>query len=129
MRFYLIDRITKMDLGKSIEGTKCWSLTDEFFNDHFPGFPLVPGVLILESMAQLLGTLVEKSHLAEFADKNGVYAVLSIARKVKFKRFIIPGDQMRMILQTCSLSFGLAGRRCASSWLQSRFMMARVPGT
>jgi 3-hydroxyacyl-[acyl-carrier-protein] dehydratase len=96
MRFYLVDRITEMELGKHIEGQKCWSISDDVFNDHFPGFPVVPGVLAIESMAQLLGTLVEKSHQQQFADEHGVYAILSIVHKAKFKKFLIPGDKAMM---------------------------------
>ncbi len=62
----MVDRVTSMEVGNTIEGIKCWSITDEYFNEHFPGFPVVPGVLVTESMAQLLGTLVEKSYDEKF---------------------------------------------------------------
>lgn len=94
MRFYLLDRITSIELGKSIEGVKCWSIDNEVFEDHFPGFPVVPGVLATESMAQLLGTLVEKTYTQKYGDDNVVYAVLSIIHKAKFKSFLIPGDKV-----------------------------------
>lgn len=103
MRFYLVDRVTKMELGKCIEGQKCWTISDDVFNDHFPGFPVVPGVFAIESMAQLLGTLIEKSHEKEFADEYGIYAVLSIVHKAKFKKFLIPGDKAYMTGELTSL--------------------------
>lgn len=96
MRFYLLDRITEMELGKSIKGIKCWSMSDEVFNEHFPGFPIVPGVLAIESMAQLMGTLLEKSHTAQFGSEHEAYAVLSIVHKAKFKGFLLPGDQAKL---------------------------------
>lgn len=96
MRFYLLDRITHMEVGNSIKGIKCWSMSNEIFNEHFPGFPVVPGVLAIESMAQLLGTLIEKSHLEKFGQEYESYAVLSIVHKAKFKGFLIPGDQAVM---------------------------------
>jgi 3-hydroxyacyl-[acyl-carrier-protein] dehydratase len=96
MRFYLLDRITKMTLGESISGLKCWSMTDDYLNEHFPGFPIVPGVLVTESMAQLMGTLVEKTFNQKFPNDGGVYAVLTIIHKAKFKKFLIPGDQAKM---------------------------------
>lgn len=103
MRFYLVDRITDLEIGKSIKGLKCWSLTEEIFNEHFPGFPIVPGVLAIESMAQLLGTLLEKSHLATFGAENESYAVLSIVHKAKFKSFLLPGDRAEMVGQLKTL--------------------------
>lgn len=93
MRFYLLDRITSMELGKSIEGIKCWSMDNDVFNDHFPGFPVVPGVLASESMAQLLGTLIEKTYIEKYGKEKAGYAVLSIIHKAKFKSFLIPGDK------------------------------------
>lgn len=97
MRFYLIDRIRKLDVGKSAEGVKCWTLSEEYFSEHFPSFPVVPGVLLTESMAQTLGFLLERSHNAQFntgeGKENGVFAILSIIQKAKFKGFVRPGDQ------------------------------------
>jgi 3-hydroxyacyl-[acyl-carrier-protein] dehydratase len=93
MRFYLLDRVSELIPGKSIEGIKCWSMSEEIFNEHFPGFPVVPGVLLTETMAQLLGLLIEKSHETEYQNKAGVYVILSIIHKAKFRNFVIPGDQ------------------------------------
>lgn len=93
MRFYLIDRINKIEIGKSIEGIKCWSLSDEIFTEHFPGYPIVPGVLLIESMAQLLGFLVEKSYLVEFPNPYGVHVILGMVHKAKFREIVIPGDR------------------------------------
>ena len=93
MRFYLIDRVTRIEIGKEIEGIKCWSLTNEIFNEHFPGNPIVPGVMLVESSAQLLGLLIEESHNEQFHIENGVYVLLSLIHKAKFRSFVIPGDQ------------------------------------
>jgi len=94
MRFYLIDRIRNLNLGSSIETVKCWTLSEEYFSEHFPSFPVVPGVLLTESMAQSLGLLLEKSHQEKFGEKHGeVFAILSIIQKAKFKGFVRPGDQ------------------------------------
>lgn len=94
MRFYLVDRIRHMSLGQSIEAVKCWTLSEEYFSEHFPSFPVVPGVLLTESMAQALGLLLEKSHFAQYGAKHGeVFAILSIIQKAKFKGFVRPGDQ------------------------------------
>ena len=93
MRFYLIDRITRLEPQKSINAIKCWSLDNEIFQDHFPGYPTVPGVLLTESMAQMLGILIEKSYYKEFQNNTKVYPVLSIIQKAKFRKFVRPGDQ------------------------------------
>ena len=53
MRFLLIDKIKELNPGVSAIGVKCWSIDNEIFQDHFPGFPTTPGVLLTESMAQL----------------------------------------------------------------------------
>ena len=83
-------------MGKSIEGIKCWTLSDDIFEQHFPGNPIVPGVFIIESMAQMLAVLIEKSYSQKYPDEEGVYAILSIVHKAKFKRFVIPGDKTEM---------------------------------
>jgi 3-hydroxyacyl-[acyl-carrier-protein] dehydratase len=92
----LLDRITRFDVGKSVDGCKCWTLSDDIFEQHFPGYPIVPGIFIIESMAQMLGLLMEKSYSQKFPDDQGIYAVLSIVHKAKFKRFVVPGDKTEM---------------------------------
>ena len=62
MRFLLIDRVTGMEKGRFIEGVKAFSLSEDFLNGHFPEKPVVPGVMLVESMAQLLGWLVAFTH-------------------------------------------------------------------
>lgn len=80
-------------MQKSARAIKCWSLDNEIFKDHFPGFPTVPGVLLTESMAQLSGLLIRKSFAELYATQKPVYPVLSIIQKAKFRSFVRPGDQ------------------------------------
>lgn len=96
MRFFLIDRVTKIEINHTIEGIKAWSLDNPIFLDHFPGVPIVPGVLLTESMAQLLGLLIEKSYYDQFGTKSKVYPILSIIQKAKFRNLVRPGDQTRL---------------------------------
>jgi 3-hydroxymyristoyl/3-hydroxydecanoyl-(acyl carrier protein) dehydratase len=113
MRFYLVDRVTELNPGESIEGVKCWTMTDEIFQDHFPGMPMVPGVLLIESCAQLLGMLIEQSYAREHPDAAGVYVVLSIVHKAKFRLPVQPGDQCRLYgtLRTLDLNRATASAR------------------
>jgi 3-hydroxyacyl-[acyl-carrier-protein] dehydratase len=71
-------------------------LSDDIFEQHFPGYPIVPGVFIIESMAQMLGILIEKSYSQKYPHEEGIYAILSIVHKAKFKNFVVPGDKTEM---------------------------------
>ncbi len=103
MRFFLIDRVTDIVLNETITGIKAWSLDNEIFTDHFPGHPIVPGVLLTESMAQLFGLLVERSYYENWGDKLKVFPLLSIIQKAKFRSVIEPGDQTILKAKLISL--------------------------
>jgi len=108
MRFFLIDKIRELIPGQSATGVKCWSLDNEIFQDHFPGSPTTPGVLLTESMAQLAGILIEKTYIKEFNLKVDVYPVLSIIQKAKFRSFVAPGDQCILEAKMISVDRGRA---------------------
>ena len=94
MRFYLIDRIEEISYGNYIKAVKCISLADDVFNEHFPGYPVFPGSLILEGLAQLGGSFFE---LMMKNDKKPIKrSVLSIINKMKFRRPAWPGDRLLM---------------------------------
>jgi len=103
MRFLLIDKVKELIPGKSATGIKCWSIDNPIFQDHFPGFPVVPGVLLTESMAQLAGRLLEESYYAAFPSTTKAYPVLSIIQKAKFKNFVCPGDQCIVMCEIISI--------------------------
>ena len=89
--FLFVDRVLEVEPGKSIVGIKNVSVDEPFFQGHFPDRPIMPGVLMVEAMAQLSGVLVKKSIETE---DNMVY-FMSI-EKAKFRRPVVPGDQLRM---------------------------------
>jgi len=92
MRFLLLDRITSWELGKCAEGTKNVALSEDFFDDHFPLKPIMPGALIVEGIAQLSGLLLEESIKA--SEGRSVKALMSIIEKAKFRIPAYPGDQL-----------------------------------
>jgi len=97
--FLLVDRIAEMELGKRIVGLKNVTINEPFFQGHFPGRPIMPGVLIIEAMAQVGGVLAFKSN--PDPDKKLVY--FSGIEKAKFRKPVIPGDRLRFevtVIQT-----------------------------
>ncbi len=93
--FLLVDRIIEVEAGKRIVGIKNVTYNEPFFPGHFPGRPIMPGVLIVEAMAQTAGVLVFSSLPEQF--KAPVY-FLGIDN-VRFRKPVIPGDQLRLELE------------------------------
>lgn len=101
MRFVLIDRIDRLEPGRSAEGHKLIAPDEEYFRDHFPGYPLVPGVLVLESLAQLGGRLVEAS-VGRAAGRR-VLPMLAKVEQAKFLRPVRPGDRLDLTIELLAL--------------------------
>ncbi len=101
----LVDKILDYEEGKRIVGLKNVSVNEPFFQGHFPGFPLFPGVYILEAMAQVGGILMIKSLKLEIGKYAVVFAGIDDAR---FKRPVFPGDQLIIELETISLKKALS---------------------
>jgi 3-hydroxyacyl-[acyl-carrier-protein] dehydratase len=93
--FLLLDRVTKLEKGVSIEGYKNVSISEPVFQGHFPDHPIYPGVMIIEGMAQAGGVLAFKSSSEEDQDEmsNKVVYFMSID-KAKFRSPVTPGDQL-----------------------------------
>ncbi|MBI5038213.1 MAG: 3-hydroxyacyl-ACP dehydratase FabZ [Nitrospirae bacterium] len=96
--FLLVDRIIEIDLGKKIVGIKNVSVNEPFFQGHFPGYPVMPGVLIIEAMAQVGGVLAFKS-VEEKMDISGKLVYFAGIDKAKFRKPVFPGDQIRFELE------------------------------
>jgi 3-hydroxyacyl-[acyl-carrier-protein] dehydratase len=103
--FLLIDRVLELEDGKRAVGLKNVSGNEPFFSGHFPGQPIMPGVLILEALAQLgaVALLIQQ----EYAGKLALFAGLD---EVKFKRQVVPGDQLLLQaeIQKMRGNFGFA---------------------
>ena len=93
--FLFVDRIIEMEEGKWIVGIKNVTINETFFQGHFPGEPVMPGVLIIEALGQTAGVLAYRA-VGKEAEGKGVY-LMSINR-VKFRRPVLPGDQLRLEL-------------------------------
>src|ERR1041385_1539453 len=91
MRFLLIDRISELTPKSSIAAIKNLSLAEEYLADHFPGFPVMPGVLMVEAMVQAGAWLMRFSE--DFAYST---ILLKRAKMVKFSNFLVPGKTLRL---------------------------------
>ena len=87
----LIDRIVEMD-HERIVGIKNVTANEPFFAGHFPGFPVMPGVLIVEAMAQTAGVLI----LGQIPDRENKLVFLASVERAKFRQPVVPGDQLRL---------------------------------
>jgi 3-hydroxyacyl-[acyl-carrier-protein] dehydratase len=88
MRFLLVDRITALESGKRATGVKNVSLSEDFFEHHFPDHPVMPGVLITECMVQLADWLLREQRDFDFVGLPSAF------ESVKFHHFVRPGDQL-----------------------------------
>ena len=102
MRFLLLDRITSWEPGRRGSAVKNVALSEDFFDDHFPTRPIMPGVLLLEGMAQLAGLLIEEG-VRRDAGRN-VKALMSIVEKAKFRRPAKPGDCLEYRAEVASVN-------------------------
>ena len=94
MRFILIDKVVSLDSGKQIKTLKSVSLAEEYLADHFPAFPVLPGVLLLQGLIESASWLVRE--VENFAHSM---VLLEQARNVKYKSFLPPGDQVEYTVQ------------------------------
>lgn len=94
--FLLVDRVTELVPCVSVKAYKCVSFNEPFFQGHFPGLPIMPGVLIIEAMAQASGFIVLGSpEMSAEGRKNKLFLFTGI-EKVRFRRPVYPGDRLDM---------------------------------
>ncbi len=109
--FLLVDRITELEVGKRVLGYKNVSANEPFFQGHFPGRPIMPGVLIIEAMAQVGGVLAKLS--SDIPEDKGDKVFFMAIDKVKFRRPVVPGDRIvfeLVPLRTGSRVWKMAGK-------------------
>lgn len=93
--FLLVDRIVEMEPKRRIVALKNVSVNEPFFPGHFPGAPIMPGVLVVEAMAQAGAVLL----LHEMPDKESKLVYFTGIDKARFRRAVVPGDQLRLTLE------------------------------
>jgi 3-hydroxyacyl-[acyl-carrier-protein] dehydratase len=104
--FLLIDRVINFT-DKKIEAIKNVTVNEPFFQGHFPDYPLMPGVLMIEAMAQAAGILIVKISGPETVSKDTIPLFLGIER-AKFKKKVRPGDQLKIICEITNLKGKIA---------------------
>jgi 3-hydroxyacyl-[acyl-carrier-protein] dehydratase len=93
--FMLIDRVVQLEVEKKIIALKNVSFNEQFFQGHFPDYPVMPGVLIIEAMAQACCLLALKTAESRQGKTDGIYLFASI-EDARFKRAVVPGDQLQL---------------------------------
>ena len=121
MKFHLVDRITKVVGDSSLEAVRTLSLGEEYLADHFPGNPVMPGVLMLESMVQAAAWLIRIS-----TDFEKSMVMVREARNVKYGKFIEPGDTLRVSVEKLKASDDTTTFRATGSVDGETVVSARI---
>lgn len=109
--FLLVDKIIEIEEGKRAVGIKNVTINEPFFQGHFPGNPIMPGVLIVEAMAQVGAVAI-----LSMEEYKGKLAVFTGIDKVRFKKQVVPGDTLRMEVEMIAMKRGI-GKANASAYV------------
>ncbi|HEK85215.1 MAG: 3-hydroxyacyl-ACP dehydratase FabZ [Candidatus Saccharicenans sp.] len=109
--FLLVDRVVELKPGESILALKNVTYNEPFFTGHFPGIKIMPGVLIVEALAQAGGILLYHST----PDPDSVFVVLSKIEEAKFRRAVVPGDQLKLFVKILKLKTTFASFEAQAS--------------
>jgi 3-hydroxyacyl-[acyl-carrier-protein] dehydratase len=113
--FLLIDRVIEFERAKRLVAIKNVTVNEPFFQGHFPGYPIMPGVLVIEAMAQA-GAIIMMS---EMPDRDKKLAVFTGIDKAKFRRQVVPGDQLRIEVDVLAFKSRL-GRMEAKAFVEGK---------
>ena len=94
--FLLVDRVVEFEAHKRVLGVKNVTINEPFFQGHFPGHPVMPGVLVIEALAQAGGLLTQLSHQVDGTLGEGKFFYLVKIDNAKFSRMVVPGDQLQL---------------------------------
>ncbi len=126
--FLLVDRVLELEPGRRVSAIKNVSVNEPFFQGHWPGLPIMPGVLIVEAMAQAAGVLIALS-----VDLSGRAVLIASIDDVKLRRPVVPGDQLRLEMvghRIKSTSATVSGRAMVGNSLAAeaklRFVMVEA---
>ena len=119
MRFFMIDKITEWHIGQKAKAIKNVAFSEDFFDDHFPRRPIMPGVLIVEGLAQLSGLLLEASLKKKYG-KNAK-AILTVLERTKFREVVRPGDSLNYCAEVTAIHKG-GGKTSVQALCESRII-------
>jgi len=131
--FLLVDRIVELEPPRRIVGLKNVTMNEQFFQGHFPGAPVMPGVLIIEAMAQVAGVMIYREMPDDERTRKLIY--FTGIENARFRRPVVPGDQLRIEMELVNRrsTFGkMAGRALVDGKLAAEatvmFAIADRPG-
>ena len=119
--FLLIDRVVEFERGKRLVAIKNVTMNEPFFQGHFPGYPIMPGVLVIEAMAQA-GAIIMMN---EIPDREKKLAVFTGIERAKFRRPVVPGDQLRIEVDVLAFKRRL-GRMEANAFVEGKLACQAV---
>jgi 3-hydroxyacyl-[acyl-carrier-protein] dehydratase len=119
--FLLIDRVVQIDRKKKIVALKNVTINEPFFAGHFPGNPIMPGVLTVEAMAQAGATLL----LTEIEDRDNKLVVFTGIERARFRRPVAPGDQLRIEVEVLAWK-RIAGRMEGKAFVEGKLVAEAV---
>ena len=111
--FLLIDRVISLEVGKNLTAIKNVTFNEPHFNGHFPDQPIMPGVLIIEALAQATGILAFKSEVGK-PQIGQIYMLVGVD-KVRFKRIVEPGDQLQIYAEVLTVKRGIWKFKCKAT--------------